>query len=635
MFIKKRIPRHSADGLPALDKGRVRQAAGWLFCALFFLIPLGYMLLSLGIFDLLVGNDYDGLLDLYSQTFPRAFDRYTVAVQSFTPAWHAWLVAHRWVGFVVLGAMPAFYLAFGRSIWRFFRKLVSELWRGLVFLSGGLRGCSPAERVGFFALMAGVVAYRGYFYVANPLQTDELCSYLYFVRPGFFTSITSYPIPNNHVLFSGCCVLLNQIPGISVKAVMRLPSVAGDLFLLYSIFCLVRRWGGYGRAMISVAGVAFCYLTSYYAVQGRGYQWQVVCALVSAVGCWECFAGPGKGERRGYTLFIAGTVAGLYINPMFVYHLTALVLACIWYCRRRKDRAGLLFLGRCLIVVAGWLAILYMPLILSSSWRALVANDYVTAGSYKGLVAHIPDMAHTVKDIVHLGIPGLCFMVVSTAGLLMAYRKKVISGMFYHSMLLYLVALLLSLTGWILYKRLYPLERGLCFVVPAINLVFVNGCYDLFRRWFVRKSNVYLALIVFMVVKIGGSIRGIYLERSDLEHNVDVRLIRVLEKDIKELDEFHPSSWQITTSDDFYPMYVQEYLIRRGRGREAFFSRTALEGDVIFIPEGPEMPLSLGGVGKRYVLWAGDKPTVYGRRMRIYLLGSLVYGRGRTKMLSN
>ncbi|HVU55641.1 MAG TPA: hypothetical protein VHD83_11345, partial [Puia sp.] len=242
----------------------------------------------------------------------------------------------------------------------------------------------------------------------------------------------------------------------------------------------------------------------------------------------------------------------------------------------------------------------------------------------RGLVAHIPDMAHTVKDIIHLGIPGLCFMVVSAAGLFIAYRKGMLTGMFYDNMLLYLVALLVSLTGWILYKRLYPLERGLCFVVPAINLVFVNGCYDLFRRWFVRRSNVLLALILLMAVKIGGSVRGLYWERFDLEHDVDVRLIRVLEKDVKALDEFHPASWQITTSDDFYPMYVQEYLIRKGRGREALFSRTAVEGDVIFVPDGPKMPLSLDELEKKYVLWADDKPTSYGRRMRIYVSRGLV-----------
>ncbi|HVU53887.1 MAG TPA: hypothetical protein VHD83_02480, partial [Puia sp.] len=302
MFIEKRIPRHSMTGSRTPVMGRAGRAGGRLLCVIFFLLPLGYMSLSLGIFDWLAGNGYLDLLDRYSRMFPQAFDRYTVAEQSFTPAWHEWITAHKTMGFVLLAAMPVLYLSFSRSIWRFFQRLVSELYRGLVFLAGGLKGCSTAEKSGFFLLMGIVLTYRLYFYFANPLQTDELCSYLYFVRPGAFISITSYPIPNNHVLFSGFCALLNRIPGLSVKALMRLPSVAGDLFLLYSIFCLVRRWDGYVRAMVSVAGVAFCYLTSYYAVQGRGYQWQEVCSLVSAIGCWECFLGTGRRERRGYAL---------------------------------------------------------------------------------------------------------------------------------------------------------------------------------------------------------------------------------------------------------------------------------------------------------------------------------------------
>jgi hypothetical protein len=91
------------------------------------------MLLSLRIFERLTGNSYESLLDWYSHGFPRAFDRYTVAAQSFTPAWHEWMAAHRQEGLILLYAMPILYLAFSRSIWRFFQCLVSELWNGLVF----------------------------------------------------------------------------------------------------------------------------------------------------------------------------------------------------------------------------------------------------------------------------------------------------------------------------------------------------------------------------------------------------------------------------------------------------------------------------------------------------------------------
>ena len=625
MFIKKRIPRHSVDGPP--DKGRVRQAAGWLLCAVFFLIPLGYMLLSLGIFDFLTRNSYANLLDWYGRAFPTAFDRHTVSIQSFTSDWHMWEVRHLAAGNVVLAAMPVVYLAFSRSIWRFFRRLVSELGRGLNFLARGLMGCSPLEKGGFFLLMTGVLVYRLYFYFANPLQTDELCSYLYFVRPGFFISITSYPIPNNHVLYNGCCALLDLIPGLSIKAVMRLPSIAGDFFLLYSVFCLVRRWDGYGRAMVSVAGVGFCYLLSYYAVQGRGYQWQEVCALVTAAGCWECFCGPGRGRRRGYALFIAGAVAGLYINPVFMYHLTALGLACLWYCWRKKDRAGIFFLGRCGGIMAGWLAILYMPLILCSSWSALVANYFVTGTTYASLFAHVRDLAYIVKDITYYDVPGLCFMLMSAAGLYVAYRKGMIRGMFYDNMLLYLIALVISLAFWILYKRVYPVERNLCYLGLVINLVFINGCYDLFRLWFVQRP--YVPLVVLLLLKIGGSIRGMYWDRWNFEHQPDVQVIRGVEKDIKELDELHPTSWQIMTSDDFYPMYAQEYVIRKGTGQRVIFSRTEAAGDVIFVPDSLKMPMFLDDVNKRYVLWADDKLTSYGKGMRIYILGSFVQKRGQ------
>ena len=134
----------------------------------------------------------------------------------------------------------------------------------------------------------------------------------------------------------------------------------------------------------------------------------------------------------------------------------------------------------------------------------------------------------------------------------------------------------------------------------------------------------YVPLAVLLLVKIGGSVRGVYWDRWDFGHQRRVQVIKGMEKNMRELDAMGVNSWQIMTSDDFYPMYVQEYLIRKGREQQVILSRKAAEGDVIFVPDGLQMQLPLDGLDKKYVLWADDKLTFYGRRMRIYVLGSLV-----------
>jgi len=586
-------------------------------CVLFFLIPLVYMLLSLGLFYFLSGSNYDSIIGGYERTFPGAFDSRVIASHCFTPAWYAWLREHRVGGMAVLIALPLLYLAFGRRVGLFVRRLTEEIRKGLALLGSGLRGGSPVKRTGFLLLMAGVLAYRLYFYFSYPLHPDELCSYLYFVRPGPFISITSYPLPNNHVLFNLFCSLINLLPGLVPRAVMRLPSLAGDIFLLYSVFCLVRRWDGYERAMVSVAGIAFVRLISYYAVQGRGYQWLEVCAVISALACWECFREAVQ-DRRGYALFVVSSAAGFYINPAFLYHFMALGLWCCYVLIRRRAYGDLVFFGRCVGMVVGLAALLYLPLILSSSWRALVSNGYVTGvKSYGELYAQFPDLVYLFKEMLYYGTVGMYCLLVLGGILVLAYWKGLLAGSFYDYLLAYLFSLAAALGVLILYQKIYPLERALCYLAMALNLFFVNACYDLLRRYFGRAGN--WLMVVLLLGKTALSVRGLYWERFGVDSWRDVKVARTVEADIRRMVNLHPRSWQITDSDDYYSMYIQEYLIRKGDGGKVWFSRTETIGDVIFLPDSYLLSFPPG----KYVLWADGKRTAHGRVLRIYVLSSL------------
>ncbi len=48
-----------------------------------------------------------------------------------------------------------------------------------------------------------------------------------------------------------------------------------------------------------VAGVAFCYMLTYYATQGRGYQWQEICAVTGMCGCWWYYFAPANYAKEG------------------------------------------------------------------------------------------------------------------------------------------------------------------------------------------------------------------------------------------------------------------------------------------------------------------------------------------------
>jgi hypothetical protein len=584
---------------------RLAKAGMDILCAGLFLFPVFYLLLSLTILCFVRRRDYSSILHWYSDTWPEAFDVQTMATNCFTPSWYNFLKTYSMAGGALVLILLFLYLAYSRPVWRFCRKFFEETGMVLRLLSRTFRSRSPQEKGILLSLFGLILLYRIYFFSAFPLHTDELCSYLFFARSGPFIAITSYPIPNNHVFFNLFCSLLSRIPYLSPKAVMRLPSMAGDLLLLYGLFCLFTRWGGFRRGIIVVAGVAFCYFTSYFAVQGRGYQWQELCALVSILSCWECLL--CGGERRGFALFVVSSVAGFYINPTFAYHFLALILFFGYLLIVRRDRGGLRFFVRGLLIVMMAVALFYLPLILVSGWKALTGNEYVTgAKSFYELAAGYWEFTFLLKDMTYYGRAGMYFFLGTLIVSFLLYRYKKISGPFYFYSLVYFFAVVLALVLLILYTKMYPLERSLCYWILAVNILFVNIVYDVILRFAPGRASWLVA--IFLAVKITGSLRGIYWERFGIVERKEVILYHKISKDLKELGGLHPANWQITNSDDFYSMYLKEYLIECGGTGKVILDRVAARAQVLFLPDLYRPSVDLRG----YILWKDKRITVVG-----------------------
>jgi len=596
-----------------------------------FLLPVVYLLFSLFLLLFIRGWDYSRLTHWYNLRWPMAFDAGTVAATCFTPAWYGFVKTWALTGGLLLVVVLGLYLVFAGQVWRFCGRCCSEAGIGLRAMGKVYRGLSRQEKGFLFALFGTILVYRGYFFFSFPLHPDELASYLFFVRSGPFITVTSYPIPNNHILFNGFCSLMAMIPGLPIKAVMRLPSIAGDLFVLYALFCLFVRWDGFWRGIIVVAGVAFCYYTSYYAIQGRGYEWQVGFALAGLVSGLECFV-RGR-DRRGFGWFVLSAVAGLYLNPTSVYALLALVLFIGYWLLRKRDWSGLLLLVRGGILIFFLVMLAYLPVILASGWHALTANEYVTGfADYRELAAHFSSFTYVLKDGSYYGRAGMYFGLAFLAACFIFYRRGWIGGGLYSYSAEYLLAVIGSLVVLILFSRMYPLERGLCYWILGANVLFVNVVYDGVRRW-VPAKRILGVMVLFLVVKIGGSLRGLVWERFSIGQRKDVVLQRSVWRDLERLGSLRPVSWQILYPDDFYSMYLREWLIEhpgrdvgmfdreRVRGDSTvFLDRGGLSGQVVFLPDHWRDGKDLGG----YQLWAEGRVTVVGdlpadKTLSIYL----------------
>ena len=269
-------------------------------------IPLAYLGYSLYLVRFLAGHSYTWLLDYYQRTWPDAFDVESISRYSFTEGWHVWLRGHVTVVSGVIWVVIGGYMVFSPWIISFQARFFAEVARGFRFLRRVFRELRAAEKRWLLGLFGVMLLYWGYlFATSSGMWLDEACSYLHFVREGVFLTITSYPVPNNHILFNAICALLARLSFLPPVWVMRLPSMAASLLDYYLIFCLFKRWGDFRRAIVVVAGVAFVHILSYYSVQGRGYQLQLLFIVVNALSGWYyffqwpgggAFDGPAEGE---------------------------------------------------------------------------------------------------------------------------------------------------------------------------------------------------------------------------------------------------------------------------------------------------------------------------------------------------
>ena len=585
---------------------------------LLFVVPVFYLLLSLGILVMATGHSYEAILRWYSAWRPDGLDVQAFAARCFTPRWYEWLRDHRWPLIVVIVVVLILYLLFSRRIWYFLQALLEETGKIASFMIRTFGQLSGRQRGWLLLLFLVIEAYRVYFFFAFPLHPDELYSYLFFVRQGCLVSATSYPLPNNHILFNILCSLMSKLPWLSPKAVMRLPNMAGDLLLLYAIFCLFRSRAGFGRAIGIVTGVAFSFLIAYYAVQGRGYEWQDICALAGGLACWKCYMSEDRDLRKGHALFVVASVAGFYINPSFLYPFTALTLMTVYFSLRRRDYRTLFAFARAVLLVGGVVIILYLPLVLGSSWRALAegTNDKRWA-NYRGVIDHIADFAYDFKTIAYLGRPGfwlLCGLVVVFGYL---YKRGKLRGAFYDYSVVYFFCVAGSLVFWSLATLQYPMDRTLCFLALAMYLFFLNACGDLLEAWAGRWAS--WAFGCLLLVRAAGSLRGLYWEPDSVGVRPEAVHYRILERDLDSLDRLHLVTWQITRSDDFYSMYVRLHLIDRGEEGRVIFERSRAVGEVIF------WPVSYPAVipAQEYRLWGDNRMTVEAKSLNIYVLKRL------------
>ena len=151
---------------------------------------------------------------------------------------------------------------------------------------------------------------------------DEVYTYLSFIDKGFFYSITHWPLPNNHILFSALSTLLRPA---GVYIALRGVSYISAMGTLVVIYIFMKHIFGKGIATVGVMLYTVLNSVNTLAIQGRGYSFATFCFALSIYFVYQIIWSSEK-TIKYYFLFSLSLFMGLYTLVSSVYWVMAICI---------------------------------------------------------------------------------------------------------------------------------------------------------------------------------------------------------------------------------------------------------------------------------------------------------------------
>ena len=210
-----------------------------------------------------------------------------------------------------------------------------------------------------------------------PLFYDEAFTYISYVIKPLFVSLSDYSYPNNHLFHTFLAHLSWEIFGDHPWAV-RLPAFIAGVLIIPVCWLLTKKMAGSNAALIVVLLVSFYPSIIFYSAIARGYSLVILFFLLSLL----IIADPFFINKRGSLvwLFILSSL-GFYSIPTYVYpYIVVMCCACLVIATTYNDInrlfRRLIFFN---LLLAGFILILYLPVLMVSGIYSVTGNEYVAS----------------------------------------------------------------------------------------------------------------------------------------------------------------------------------------------------------------------------------------------------------------
>ena len=371
-------------------------------------------------------------------------------------------------------------------------KIVS-FFNSLIFFFKSLNNLflkfSKVERAIFFLVILFIGIIRFYFMLRFTLNVDEVTSYLFIVKKGFWATISYYPSPNNHIFYSLLAWLSQPFFSDSFY-VMKAPSYIISIITTGTLIIYLSKYFNFSMSILGT--LIFSFTTHYfiYSISGRGYALMTSFALLITFLSIEILS--GKGDKYLWHIFSLASILGFYTMVIFLYPFVAICAIILGFLLYQKKFTVLKDFIYYTILISIGVLLLYTPVFLISGISSISSNGWMHKLSWSEYVIALPRFIDSafiqIIDIDNNAtFVGIFILVISL--LVLSKTKK-------YDWFWLIVAFFVTPLILLTIQRIQPYERVWTYLIFPFSLCvlfileFVFSFFPKYKNWLAGFSSV-------------------------------------------------------------------------------------------------------------------------------------------------
>ena len=257
-----------------------------------------------------------------------------------------------------------------------------------------------------------------YYAIILPISYDEAWTYLNFSSRNFFVSLSYYPAPNNHILYSLFTnlthLLFPNFPIFSLRIYIVVTTFITFLVALYTIKKQINN-----HISIAIVGImSVLFMNIYYGYMSRGYSLVLLFFIISFHFTLKIIQ--DSNITRNWIWFTVFSILGFFTIPSYLYPYTILNFLILLF---NFKKSILLKQLKYSFFTALSTTILYLPAILVSGLNSITGNQFVAQKTREIVLSKLPEfLFNSISDIT--GFNAVYVLILIAISLMLLFKNK-------------------------------------------------------------------------------------------------------------------------------------------------------------------------------------------------------------------